>query len=265
MTVVGHLAPRAEPELAAWMGRSFAEEGITVVAEKAVSVEREGEADVVVTERGRRLAADAILVATGRAARTDGLGLDAAGVKLDDHGFVAVDDELRTSNPRIFAAGDVIGGPQYVYVAAAQGNLAAENALTDAHRRMDYTGLPSVIFTDPVLASAGMTEAEALAAGHQCDCRVLELADVPRALANRDTRGAIKLVADRASGKVLGVHAVAEGAGDMMLAAVYAIRFGLTVDDLANTWAPYLTMSEGLKLVAQSFRGDVRRLSCCAA
>jgi mercuric reductase len=110
-----------------------------------------------------------------------------------------------------------------------------------------------------------MTEAEAKAAGYEVVARVLELENVPRALANLDTRGAIKLVADAGSGKVLGVHAVAEGAGDLILAGVYAIKFGLTVDDLANTWAPYLTMSEGLKLVAQSFKGDVKKLSCCAA
>ena len=130
---------------------------------------------------------------------------------------------------------------------------------------MDYAGLPAVIFTDPVLASAGMTEAEAKAAGYEVFARVLELENVPRALANLDIRGAIKLVADAGSGKVLGVHSVAEGAGDLILAGVYAIKFGLTVDDLANTWAPYLTMSEGLKLVAQSFKGDVKKLSCCAA
>lgn len=265
VTVVGRLAPRAEPELAAWMGRVFADEGIDVVPHRAVAVEIDGTDKVVVCADGTRLAADAILVAVGRSPRVQALDLDAAGVKVDELGFIAVDDELRTSNPAIFAAGDVIGGPQYVYVAAAQGNLAAENALTDAHRRMDYTGLPSVIFTDPVLASAGMTEAEAEAAGHQVVSRVLELENVPRALANRDTRGAIKLVADAGSGQVLGVHAVAEGAGDLILAGVYAIKFGLTVDDLANTWAPYLTMSEALKLVAQSFKGDVKKLSCCAA
>lgn len=161
---------------------------------------------------------------------------------------MAVDEELRTSNPRVFAAGDVTGAPQYVYVAAAQGNLAAGNALAGEHRRMDYVGLPSVIFTDPALGSAGMTAAEAEKAGHQVASRVLELDSVPRALANRDTRGAIKLVADATTGKVLGVHAVAEGAGDVMLAATYAIKFSLTVEDLADTWAPYLTMSEGLKL-----------------
>ena len=265
VTVVGRLAPRAEPELAAWMGRVFADEGIAVLAQRAVAVARDGAGTVVITADGTRLVADAILVAAGRDAQVADLDLDAAGVKLDHDGFVAVDDELRTSNPRVFAAGDVTGAHQYVYVAAAQGNLAAENALTDAHRRMDYAGLPSVIFTDPALASAGLTEAEARAAGLDVATRVLELENVPRALANRDTRGAIKLVADAVTGKVLGVHVVAEGAGDMILAGVYAIKFGLTVEDLATTWAPYLTMSEGLKLVAQSFKGDVKKLSCCAS
>ena len=264
VSIVGRLAPRAEPELAAWMERVFADEGIDVVPERVVAVEGEGAEKVVITSAGTRLHADAILVAVGRRPRVAALDLDAAGVKLDARGFIAVDEELRTSNPRIFAAGDVIGGPQYVYVAAAQGNLAAENALSDARRRMDYTALPSVIFTDPALASAGMTEAEARSAGHDVVSSVLELENVPRALVNRDTRGAIKLVADANSGKVLGVHAMAQGAGELILAGVYAIKFGLTVDDLATTWAPYLTMSEALKLVAQSFKGDVKKLSCCA-
>lgn len=264
VTVVGRLAPRAEPELAAWIDRVFADEGINVVAERAVAVELDGPERIVVCADGTRLVTDAILVAVGRTPRVEALNLDAAGVKLDDAGFVAVDEELRTSNPRVFAVGDVTGGPQYVYVAAAQGNLAADNALTGAHRHMDYTGLPSVIFTDPALASAGMTEAEARDAGHDVTSRVLDLENVPRALANRDTRGAIKLVADAATAKVLGVHVLAEGAGDLILGGVYAVKFGLTVDDMASTWAPYLTMSEGMKLVAQSFKGDIKKLSCCA-
>lgn len=265
VSIVGRLAPRAEPELADWLGRVFADEGIEVVADRAVAVERDGSERTVVTSGGRRLSADEVLVAAGRQARTDGLGLDAAGVELDERGFISVDDELRTSNPRILGAGDVVGGPQYVYVAAAQGNVAADNAVGEAHRSMDYTALPAVIFTDPALASAGLTEAEAGARGHEVDSRVLELADVPRALANRDTRGAVKLVIDSETRKVLGVHALARGAGDMILAGVYAVRFGLTVEDLANTWAPYLTMAESLKLAAQSFSGSVKRLSCCAA
>jgi mercuric reductase len=93
--------------------------------------------------------------------------------------------------------------------------------------------------------------------------RLLDLADVPRALANRDIRGAVKLVADTDSGEVLGVHALADAAGEMMLAATYAIRAHQTAHDLADTWAPYLTMVESLRLAAQHFR-DRMPTSCCA-
>lgn len=265
VTIVGRLAPDAEPEMVEEIGRAFADEGIRVVPERVTSVERVGETTIVVTDRGTRIETDVILIAAGRAPRVGDLDVDAAGIEVDQRGFIAVDDAQRSSNPRVFAAGDVTGGPQFVYSAAAQGNVAAENALTASSRTVDYRGLPSIIFTSPSLASAGMTEAEALAAGHSCDCRVLQLADVPRAIVNRDTRGAVKLVVDTDTRKVLGVHAVADNAGELMLAATYAIKFGLTVDDMADTWAPYLTMSESLKLVAQSFRGEVQKLSCCAA
>ncbi len=265
VTIVGRIAPRAEPELVARLEAVLRDEGINVVAERAVAVRTGSKAKIVVTDSGEQVATDAILVATGRVAQTDDLDLDAAGVKRDERDFVVVDGEQRTSNPRIFAAGDVTAGHQHVYVAAAQGRVAADNALTGAQGEVDYRGLPSVLFTSPALASAGMTEAEALAAGFICDCRVLALEHVPRALVDHDTRGAIKLVADRATGKILGVHALAAGAGDIILAGVYAIKFGLTVKDLAEAWAPYLTMSEALRLAAQSFTTDVARLSCCAA
>jgi mercuric reductase len=265
VTIIGRLAPRAEPELAARLRLTLMDEGIDVVNARATAVESQGPAKVVHTDRGRDVEGDAVLVAAGRHARLDGLDLPAAGVDVDEAGFVIVDATLRTSNSRVFAAGDVTGGPQFVYVAAAQGHLAATNAITDSHGRIDYTGLPSVVFTDPQLASAGLTETEAVAAGYDCDWRVLGLDDVPRALVDHDTRGALKLIADRQTGKVLGVHALATGAGDVVLAGVYAIRFGLTVDNLAGTWAPYLTMGEALRLVAQSFTRPVDQLSCCAA
>lgn len=265
VTIVGRFAPRAEPEMADWLRRAFADEGIVILEQRAKAVEPLPTGAVVVTDSKRCAGADAVLVAVGRAPRTSDLGLDSANVAVNDAGFVCVDEELRTANPHVLAAGDVTGGPQFVYVAAAQGTLAAENALTGSHRTMDYLGLPSVVFTAPSLASAGLTEAEATAAGFSCESRVVELADVPRAIVNRDTRGAVKLIADARTRRALGVHAVAEHAGELMLAATYAIKFGLTVDDLADTWAPYLTMSESLKLAAQSFRGDVKKLSCCAA
>ena len=206
-----------------------------------------------------------ILAATGRRARVADLGLDRAGVELDPHGFVRIDENQRTTNECVFAAGDVTGGPQFVYTAAAQGAVAAENALTGTRLTVDYTALPSVIFTSPALASVGRTESDVLASAEPCECRVVQLADLPRAIVNRDTRGAIKMVINPHSRKILGVHAVAENAGELLLPATYAIKFGLTVEDVATTWAPYLTLSEGLKLVAQSFRTDIRKLSCCAS
>jgi len=130
---------------------------------------------------------------------------------------------------------------------------------------MDYAALPRVTFTSPNIGAVGLTDEEAQRAGYVCECRVMGLEHVPRARVNRDTRGLFKVVAERETGRMLGVHALAENAGDMILAGVYAVKFGLTIDDLANTWAPYLTMSEGLKLTAQTFTRDVAKLSCCAA
>lgn len=270
VTLVGRLAPHAEPELAAALRAVFADDGITVVDEHATAVENaggQGGEVVVTTTSGRRVGGQRLLVATGRSARTDGLGLEAAGVATDERGFVVVDAYQRTSNPRVFAAGDVTGAPQYVYVAAAGGRVAALNALTvdpsAATAQVDYAGLPAVAFTRPQLASAGITEKQALAQGYRCKCRVLNLGDVPRALVNRDTRGAVKLVADTATGRVLGAHALADGAGEIMLAATYAIKAGMSVDEVADTWAPYLTMAESLRITAGLFRNQMPT-SCCA-
>jgi mercuric reductase len=262
------IAPGEEPEVSAWMRRILAGQGIGVVTAATVTQVQAGPPSTVVTQTRdgqRRLAAERILVATGRRPVLDGLSLEAAGIGLDSRGALILDEQLRTTNPRVYAAGDVTGAPQFVYVAAAQGTLAAGNALAGAGRAMDYLALPKVTFTTPNIASAGLTEHEARRAGHDCECRVLELDQVPRAIVNLDTGGMVKLVAERGSGKVLGVHAVAANAGEAILAGVYAIRFGLTVTDLASTWAPYLTMAEGIKLAAQAFTTDVALLSCCAA
>ena len=267
VTVVGRVAPQAEPELAAVLRQVFDDDGITVLEEHATTVRSDSGAVVVTTASGQQVRGQRLLVATGRRARTDGLDLEAGEVKTDARGFIAIDEHQRTSNPRVFAAGDVSGAPQYVYVAAAGGRVAALNALAaspaEAQAKIDYTGLPAVIFTKPQLASAGLTEAEAIAQGYACECRVLGFDDVPRALVNRDTRGALKLVADAKTGRVLGVHAAADGAGEIMLAATYAIKAGMTVDQLADTWAPYLTMAESLRIAAGLFRNQMPT-SCCA-
>jgi mercuric reductase len=262
VTLLGRFAPHTEPEIAQVLRGVFADEDISVHEERGVAVSPTGAGVRVVTSSGAAVTAERLLVATGRFAVTGDLGLDAAGVKTDERGFVLVDDNQRTTNPRIFAAGDVSGVPQYVYVAAQSGHVAGAGALGEP-ATVDYRGLPGVTFTTPQIASAGLTEEQALAQGHSCDCRVLGAQDIPRALANRDTRGGLKLVVDADTRKVLGVHAALDGAGDVMLGATYAIKFGLTVDDLADTWAPYLTMAESLRIAAGLFRSTMPT-SCCA-
>ncbi len=264
------LAPFDEPEVSAAIEDAFDGEGIGILtAATIMSVRGDATArSVTITTAGeaeRELAYAQILVAAGRRPVTAGLNLEAAGVKTGGRGEILTDEYQQTANPRIWAAGDVTGGPQFVYTAAAQGSRAAANALHNAGRTMDYAALPRVTFTSPAIASAGLTEAELLRTGVRCDCRVLPLSAVPRAAVGRDTRGVVKLVAEARSGRVRGVHAVADGAGEMITAASYAIRARMTVTDLAEAWAPYLTMSEGLRLVAQAFTRDVSRLSCCAA
>jgi len=265
VTLIGRLAPGAEPELRQVMRDAFAREGIRVLEHRAHTVQAAAAGGVtVVTDTGQQVTAAQLLLATGRAPRTAALNLPAAGVKTDDAGFILVDGRQRTANPSIFAAGDVTGGPQYVYVAAAQGRVAAMNAF-GGDTQVDYSGLPAVMFTRPQLASAGLSEQQALAAGYDCSCRTLPLADVPRALVNFDTLGAVKLVADAATGRLLGVHAAAAAAGELMLAATYAIKSGMTVTDMADTWAPYLTMAESLRLAAKLFDpGEQLPTSCCA-
>jgi mercuric reductase len=263
------LAPFEEPEISAALEGVLTDEHITVhTGTTLTAVHRDNDAYTVTATRGdgtaSELKARELLIATGRRPVTGGLNLDAVGVKTGPRGEVVVDEQLRTDNPRIWAAGDVTGHPQFVYVAAAHGTLVADNAFDAAGRTLDYTALPRVTFTSPAIASVGMTDAQVAEAGIDCDCRTLPLAYVPRALANRDTRGLVKLVADAATGRLLGAHVLADGAGDVISAATYAIAAGLTVDQLAHTWAPYLTMSEALKLAAQTFTSDVAKLSCCA-
>lgn len=264
------LAPFDEPEVSAAIEDVFDGEGIGILtAATIMSVRRDATARSVSirTAAGeeRELACGQVLVAAGRRPVTAGLNLETVGVKTSGHGEIVIDEQMRTANPRIWAAGDVTGGPQFVYVAAAQGSRAAANALTGAGRAVDYNTLPRVTFTSPAIASAGLTEAELIGQGVACDCRVLPLDAVPRAVVGRDTRGVVKLVVEAGTGRLRGAHVVADGAGDVISAAVYAIRARMTVDDLAETWAPYLTMSEGLRLAAQAFSRDVSRLSCCAA
>ena len=212
--------------------------------------------------QGDRLA-DALLVATGRAPNTAELNLGAAGVNVDSRQRVVIDSGMRTSAGHIYAAGDCTDQPQFVYVAAAAGTKAAINMMGGA-ATLDLSTMPMVVFTDPQVATVGLDEAEAKRRGIDVRGRTLALEHVPRAMANFDTRGLIKLVAEASSGRLLGVQAVAPQAGELIQTAALAIRARMTVQDLSDQLFPYLTMVEGLKLAAQAFTKDVSQLSCCA-
>jgi len=263
------LLPATEPEIGDALARYLADEGITIIGgvayESAHATEAGGIALKIIRHgRTETLSADRLLVATGRTPNTEGLGLAGAGLALTPSGAILVDDRMRTSKPGVYAAGDVTGRDQFVYMAAYGAKLAAKNALNGDSLRYDNAAMPAVVFTDPQVASVGLTEAEARAAGHEVRTTVLTLDNLPRALAARDTRGLIKLVADGVTRKLLGAHILAPEGADSIQTAALALRAGLTIDELAETIFPYLTTVEGLKLAAQTFDRDVAMLSCCA-
>lgn len=257
------LLSREDPAVGRATGAAFRDEGIDVRERARIGRVDHVDGEFIITTAEDSLRADRLLVATGRTPNTETLALAAAGVATDARGAVTVDRHLRTSAANIYAAGDCTDQPQFVYVAAAAGTRAAIN-MTGGEAALDLSVVPAVVFTDPQIATVGLSEAQARRAGMESESRVLTLDHVPRALVNFDTRGFIKLVAEAESGRVLGVQAVASEAGELIQAAALALRARMTVEDLADQLFPYLTMTEGLKLAAQAFTKDVKQLSCCA-
>ena len=254
---------REDPAIGAAVTDAFRAEGIAVLEHTQASQVAYQDGEFVLTTAQGELRADKLLIATGRSPNTRSLNLEAAGVTVNPQGAIVVDDGLRTSAPDIYAAGDCTDQPQFVYVAAAGGTRAAVN-MTGGEAALDLTAMPAVFFTDPQVATVGLSEAEAHLKGIETDSRTLTLDNVPRALANFDTRGFIKLVIEEGSRRLIGVQAVTPEAGELIQAAALAIRARMTVEELADQLFPYLTMVEGLKLAAQTFKKDVKALSCCA-
>lgn len=263
MIARSELFSREDPAIGEAIGRIFADEGIRVLRQTQIRAVRHEHGEFILDTSAGELRGDALLVATGRTPNGDTLELARAGVHAAKSGTIEVDAQLRTSAAHIYAAGDCTDQPQFVYVAAAAGTRAAIN-MTGGDARLDLSTMPAVVFTEPQIATVGLTEAEAHLKGIETDSRTLSLDNVPRALANFDTRGFIKIVVEAASGRLLGVQAVADGAGELIQTAAIALRAGMTATELADQLFPYLTMVEGLKLAAQTFSKDVKQLSCCA-
>lgn len=262
------LLPGTEPEISAALTGYLRDEGIAVHdAISYRSIRRTGDGVAIdVREEGRdtSIVAERLLVATGRRPNTNGMGLRENGIELRPGGGVRVDDRMRTSRRGVYAAGDVTGVDQFVYMAAYGAKIAARNALGGDAAVYDNSAMMWVVFSDPQVAGVGLSEASAKARGIDAKTAVITLDHLPRAMVARDTRGLVKLVADKKTNRLLGAQILAPEGADTIQTAVLAIKHGMTVDDLAAMTFPYLTTVEGLKLAAQSFDMDVEKLSCCA-
>ena len=257
------LLPREDEDISRKLQTILEQEGMRILAGVQTKTVHYRNNTFTIELRSEILKGDALLVATGRRPNTAELGLDKIGIKTEKNGAIVIDEHLRASVEHVYAAGDCTNQPQFVYVAAAAGKRAAINML-GGDAVLDLSTMPAVVFTDPQVATVGLTEAQAKEQGLVAESRLLTLDNVPRALANFDTRGFIKLVAERESGRLLGAQVLAAEGGEIIQTAVLALRNRMTIQELADQLFPYLTMVEGLKLAAQTFTKDVKQLSCCA-
>jgi len=260
---------REDPDIGTELHKILESEGMTILAHTQAevitykkSVNSSGKFSIKTT-KGQTLEGDQLLIATGRSPNTQDLALDQVGVDVSKSGAIVIDDHMRTNVEHIYAAGDCTNQPQFVYVAAAAGTRAAIN-MTGGDTAIDLSTMPAVMFTEPQMATVGLSEAKAHINNIETDSRLLPLENVPRSLANFETRGFVKLVMELSNGQLIGAQILAPEAGEMIQTAVLAIHYRMTIDDLTKQLFPYLTMVEGIKLCAQTFSKDVKELSCCA-
>ncbi len=260
--------PTEEIEISVELWRVLSEEGIEFrLGARAISAASlDGRKTLtILTSDGTEevISASEIFLAAGIQANTANLGLDVAGVTVDERGFIKTDERYETSTPGIYAAGDVIGRRALETTAAKEGCIAAENALTGSSRTINYDHVPRAVFTDPEVASVGITEDEAMEIYNACSCRTIPIEMVPRAEATFETRGVFKMEIHPENSTILGVHIVAPHAAELIHEATLAVKFGLTIDDIIDTVHVFPTLSEGIKRVAQAFTRDISQMSCC--
>jgi mercuric reductase len=262
------ILPEDEPEISGALTEFLQEIGVKIhtgVTLNQVSNRGNGKAIKFTTTNGapKEIVCDQILFASGRIPNTEHLDLERAGIKADDRGFIAVNEEMQTSAANVWAAGDVIGEPMLETLAAKEGSIAVHNAFNDQKRKINFNEVPSAVFTYPEMARVGLTEAKTDREGIRCVCSVLPLELVPKAHVIGDTRGLVKMVINNETKQIVGVHILAPHAADLIHEGVLAVKNKLTIDDIIDTVHVFPTLSESIKLAAQSFYMDVGKLSCC--
>lgn len=260
------------PDISAELEKHMKEEGIDFQPNDRIEkVEKQGN-NIIISGKNAKtgetfelIEPGHIVIATGTKPNINKLGLDSIPIEVEKQGYIKVNGQMQTSLPHIMAAGDCTNTPAFVYTAAKEAKVAIRNAFAGENKEVDYTGLPWVVFTDPQVAGAGIDEQEAEAKGIPFEVSTIPLSEVPRSVAALDTRGFIKLIRNSETDKLLGARIVASEGGELAMQASLAIKYGITVTDLAESFHPYLTLSEGIKLAAITFNKDIAELSCCAS
>jgi pyruvate/2-oxoglutarate dehydrogenase complex dihydrolipoamide dehydrogenase (E3) component len=243
---VPRLLFREDADAAEVVTAALRSDGVRVVTDAAATAVHPagsaGAGSIVLTD-GERIGYDRLLVAVGRAPRTKDLGLDAAGVATDERGYVRVNARLRTSNPRIWAAGDVTGHPQFTHTAGVHGNVAASNAILGLRRSVDVATIPRVTYTQPEVAAVGVG-ADQADASRGLTARTVSHDDVDRAIAEGHVNGFTRLILDH-RGRIVGATVVGPRAGETLGELVLAASRGLRTRDLAAAMHPYPTYNDG--------------------
>jgi dihydrolipoamide dehydrogenase len=253
--LLDHIAPTMDRELGTTLQRILARSGIEFRLGARVAGVRETAGGLSLeVEGGEDLAADVVLVAIGRRPYTEGLGLDAVGVARDEHARIVVDDGFTTNIPGIYGIGDVIRGPMLEHKAAEEGVALAER-LAGQRASVDYDAIPAVIYTWPEVASVGRTEEELKAAQMSYRVGKFPFTANPRARTNGYTEGFVKILAESATDRVLGIHIIGPDAGTLIAEAVLAKEFGASAEDIARTCHAHPTLGEALKEAALAVDG----------
>ncbi|MEK7579959.1 MAG: mercury(II) reductase [Patescibacteria group bacterium] len=260
--------PQTEKALTDRLAEILTREGITVKTNVEIKAARRQNGKKIVSfivdGKQEEIVGDEILLAAGKTPNTQGLGVDKAGVEIDKKQAVVVNQHFQTSQPHIFAVGDVTNLPLRLEPTAGhEGTLAAENALTNSQNSIDYNSVPYTVFTDPQLAGVGFTEDEQMKKMGVCACRTVSFEDVPKAIIMKRTEGLIKMAIHPQTKQILGVHILAPNASELIAEAMMLVKNKNTIDEVTSSLPMFPTLSEAIKLVALSFTKDISKLSCC--
>ncbi len=249
------MGPAMDPDISAAMMKELKKRSVDVKCNaRVLSIEEGMTVHYALGEETKQATGDIVIVAVGRKPNTGGIGLREAGVETDARGYVVVDDNMRTNIKNIYAIGDITGKIQLAHVASAQGNAAAQN-ICGGNRTVDYAAVPSCVYTDPEVATIGMTEGQAEKAGYAVKTGMFPMAGNGRSLVLDRTGGFVKLVTDATSGKVLGAQLMCANATEMIAGVSLAVSAGLSAEDVSSAIFPHPTVSEAIGEAAHDIFG----------